>query len=253
MFELLKASQGKVIIIELVDSRIFTGKVVSVDNYYLKLDTVEGTGTIPASTILVLWEKQQRNVTEDKAGSDEDFEIIDWADDNSPMSRCGISGSGPTMGQPTACVPYMPNCVPYQSCPTCSPTTPCCMPVIDCSPDAGMPGPSMPGKPPSVGPLCPPRIGQSLCPPRGGIFVPCIPNAPTCIPHIPCPPAETQGCAPGCAPCMPTCIPHQQVCPPCPPCPPVCPPAGTAPKCVPEATCVPLIELAPVCPPRVLF
>lgn len=63
MLEQLKANTGKTVVIELVNGRKIPGVVLSADQQYVRLETDEGTGTIPVQAVYIVWEAPSRTLT----------------------------------------------------------------------------------------------------------------------------------------------------------------------------------------------
>lgn len=63
LLEQLKASQGKKIVLELVNGRIIAGTVLAVDETLLRLETEEGVGIIPVSAVQIIWDTLKRSLT----------------------------------------------------------------------------------------------------------------------------------------------------------------------------------------------
>ncbi|TEB05727.1 hypothetical protein Psch_02768 [Pelotomaculum schinkii] len=63
MLEQLKASQGKKIVLELVNGRIIGGTIVAVDETLLRMETEEGVGIIPVSAVQIIWDTLKRSLT----------------------------------------------------------------------------------------------------------------------------------------------------------------------------------------------
>lgn len=66
MLEQLQASQGKKIVLELVNGRILSGTVLTVNEQFVRLGTDEGVGTIPVEAIQIIWENLKRSLTEER-------------------------------------------------------------------------------------------------------------------------------------------------------------------------------------------
>lgn len=60
MLEQLKANTGKTVVIELVNGRKISGTVLSADQQYVRLESDEGTGTIPVQAVYIVWETPSR-------------------------------------------------------------------------------------------------------------------------------------------------------------------------------------------------
>ncbi|MDF9407131.1 MAG: hypothetical protein A4E52_01134 [Pelotomaculum sp. PtaB.Bin013] len=64
MFEQLQASQGKNIAVELVNGRMISGTVLAVNEQYVRIETMEGVGSIPIKSIQIVWEPSKQTLTE---------------------------------------------------------------------------------------------------------------------------------------------------------------------------------------------
>lgn len=64
MLEQLQASQGKNIAVELVNGRIVSGTVLTVNEQYVRIETTEGVGSIPIKAIQIVWEPSKQTLTE---------------------------------------------------------------------------------------------------------------------------------------------------------------------------------------------
>ena len=65
MFEQLQASQGKNMVVELVNGRKISGTIVSVNHEYIRIQAEEGACTIPMNAIQIIWESQNPSITEE--------------------------------------------------------------------------------------------------------------------------------------------------------------------------------------------
>ena len=63
MLEQLKASQGKKIVLELVNGRMVSGTIVAVDENFVRVEAEEGVGTIPVSAVQIIWDSLKRSLT----------------------------------------------------------------------------------------------------------------------------------------------------------------------------------------------
>ena len=63
MLEQLSANINKAVVIELVNGRKISGKVLSADQQFLRLETDEGIGTIPVQAVYIVWETPSRTLT----------------------------------------------------------------------------------------------------------------------------------------------------------------------------------------------
>lgn len=63
MLEQLKANTGKTVVIELANGRKISGKVLSADQQYVRLESDEGIGTIPVQAVYIVWETPSRTLT----------------------------------------------------------------------------------------------------------------------------------------------------------------------------------------------
>jgi len=64
LLEQLQARQGKNIVIELVNGKKISGKVLSVDQQYVQVETNEGVGLISLHAVYIVWE-MSRSLTEE--------------------------------------------------------------------------------------------------------------------------------------------------------------------------------------------
>jgi len=64
LFEQLRASQGKNVALELVDGRIVSGTVLVANEQYVRIETMEGIGSIPIKSIQIVWEPAKQSLTE---------------------------------------------------------------------------------------------------------------------------------------------------------------------------------------------
>lgn len=65
MLDQLQANQGKSITLELLKGRKISGKILLVNQQYVRIETGEGVGTIPLSAIQVIWESHAADLNED--------------------------------------------------------------------------------------------------------------------------------------------------------------------------------------------
>ena len=76
MLELLQASQGKKIVLEMVNEKITAGTVLSANKLFVRLKTKEGISNIPLQSVRNVWETPKYSVAEknieniDKQSSD---------------------------------------------------------------------------------------------------------------------------------------------------------------------------------------
>ncbi|MCL6638718.1 MAG: hypothetical protein K6T80_03435 [Firmicutes bacterium] len=62
MFEPLLSKQGKSVVVELSNGRKITGKVLAVDQQFIRIETDEGIGTIPLYAIYIVWDSLTRSI-----------------------------------------------------------------------------------------------------------------------------------------------------------------------------------------------
>jgi len=65
LLEQLKASQGKKIILELVNGRILAGNLLSVDEQVLRIETEKGIATVPVSAVQIIWDAMKRSLSDE--------------------------------------------------------------------------------------------------------------------------------------------------------------------------------------------
>lgn len=65
MLEQLKANQGKKIILELTNGRMFPGRVTALDQDFIRFETSDGVGIIPISNVQIIWEPVMCSLTEE--------------------------------------------------------------------------------------------------------------------------------------------------------------------------------------------
>ncbi|MCG9969496.1 hypothetical protein L9W92_15935 [Pelotomaculum terephthalicicum JT] len=65
MLARLKANKGKKIILELTNGRILNGAVIAIDQEFVSFETDSGVGTIPISTVQIIWEPLKRSLSEE--------------------------------------------------------------------------------------------------------------------------------------------------------------------------------------------
>jgi sRNA-binding regulator protein Hfq len=63
LLEQLKASQGKRIVFELVNGRVLTGNLLSVDEHVLRIETENGIGIVPVSAVQIIWDAMKRSLS----------------------------------------------------------------------------------------------------------------------------------------------------------------------------------------------
>lgn len=63
MLEQLKASQGKKVVLELVNGRMIAGSILSVDEHIVRMETEEGIGSLPVSSVQIIWDTLKRSLT----------------------------------------------------------------------------------------------------------------------------------------------------------------------------------------------
>jgi len=59
----LQASQGKNIVLELVNGRIISGTILAVDQQFVRVESDDGVGTIPVNAVQIIWETLTRSLT----------------------------------------------------------------------------------------------------------------------------------------------------------------------------------------------
>lgn len=183
----LKTSQGKNIVLELTNGRIISGKVLSVDQEIVRLETDNGVGSMHSDNILIIWEPMKRSL------SGENMEVFAQKLRDTVKTETAYPGApsygtaGPMGSDPQAEIA----CVSFPGF-TCSQRY-ICRPPDTCTFTFACPGSYVPGTP-SGGGGCP----VFFCGPFQ-FGQPCRPFVFGCGPFQfgqPCGPFQFGGCGP---------------------------------------------------------
>lgn len=181
MLKLLQASQGKKIVLELVNGRSISGTILAVEQQFVRVESDDGVGTIPVNAVQIIWETLTRSLTE------ENMENI--AEQLRDSAKANLVCTG-TPGQGAFVCPQIYTCRPPFACMT----------AVSCVQKVNVPPSPCPAaftcRPPFTVPpigcgiehLCPVNISGMFPPPACGFqFSPTAPM-PCSSPVMPSPP-----------------------------------------------------------------
>lgn len=113
MFEKLQDSAGKNITVELVNGRILSGSVLTVDEEFLCIEAAQGIATVPLKSVQIVWEPVKQNQTEEKMQRLV-AKLRDSARSESDYAEPQIAGNQQFVGWPPQFCPGFFTCTPFQ-------------------------------------------------------------------------------------------------------------------------------------------